>query len=180
MPRFIHYSDNAQAVISKISKKNSRYHKTAKQVLKTEANRVRDDILLMISARDHPKSALRILNRRNIGYAPGMKAPHRAPIIHIQSGSLRQSFLKKRPQFVKMGPDQIAYRIGFDEKMRIRGGVPGGGMNTITVRRLLDYLITGTSKMIPRDFIAPVLKRTSKRYWEYMAEAMEAATNARE
>jgi hypothetical protein len=180
MPKFIVYHDNAQAVIAKISKKNSRYHATAKKVLKVEANRIRGDILTMISGQDHPKSALRILNRRGIGYAPGMTPPHRVPLIHTQSGGLRRSLLKKRPQFVRFTGDTIAYKIGFDEKMRVKGGRPGGGTKTITIRRLLDYLITGTEKMIPRDFITPVLRQSSKRYWKTMEEAIDAASHVKE
>mgnify|MGYP001557949805 CR=1 FL=1 len=179
MAKFIYYTDNAQIVINKIMKKNSRYREAAKQALKAEANRVREDITVMISGRDHPRKALRILNKSGIGYAPGMKAPHRAPIIHTQSGDLLRSFLKKRPQFITTR-EGIGYRIGFDEKMMTKGGVPGGGVSTITIRRLLDYLLTGTEKMIPRDFLTPVVKRTSKRYWKYMAEAIEAATQAKE
>lgn len=179
MPKFISYRDNAQIVINKISKKNSRYHAAAKAALKAEANRVREDITVMISARDHPKKALRILNKSGIGYAPRMTPPHRVPIIHTQSGNLLRSFLKKRLQFITMR-EAIGYRIGFDEKMMTKGGVPGGGANMITIRRLLDYLITGTSKMIPRDFLTPVLNRTTKRYWRTMAEAIEAATQAKE
>jgi len=182
MPNFITYRDNAQAVIAKISKKNSRYHATAKKVLWAEANRVRQDLITMISATDHPKSALRILNKQGTGYAPGMKAPHQVPIIHTQSGGLLKSLLKKQPQFVRFTGDKIAYRIGFDEKMRVKGGRPGGGTKTITIRRLLGYLMDppGTSKMIPRDFITPVLKRTTKRYWKHMEEAIKAATYAKE
>jgi hypothetical protein len=177
MPKMIWVFDNSGVVIYKIHKKAARLERAGREAARKEALQIKEDLLKMISATDHPLSALRVLNKRNIGYAPGMKPPHKVPIVHRQSGHLVRALKYQKPQFKRLSPHEYRYFIGFN---RLAKTSDRGSHGPVSIRQLLHWIVDGTSKMIPRDFFTPVLNRATKRYYKTMEEAIKAAVEVPE
>lgn len=181
MAKFIEIRDNAKVVVGQIHKKQARYIRYLRRAMKKEAEHIKEDLLTMISATDHPREIMSALRKKGIGYAPGMRPPHSSPIIHMQTGTF-QTALKSHPiHFHRRSPHEFMYEIGFDLKRL--ADQRGPRSDALTVEDLLKYLRgfpRPTKHMIAREFFKPVLKRSLLRYQKAMEEAMNAATRAPE